>query len=250
MPIKAVPIILKNVRQHAPDLLFGVVLQISAGLREGEVVNVRRPESIHYGGIKIQKVDGEFASFEIDLTKELVLRSDGKYVGKIKKERKQAVYPIFLPLVQKTYEFHKKIVPTEMVEEFGPMFANESVNSKTGKKMAISKQSYSNRILKIMRENVLPELLTSDDIELRSFGLLLNENNWGLHAFRHLFSVILTLNGVSLEELASWRGDSNLNSSLVYLQNKGQLMKKYKQANENVAKGIVKQIVDGGFYEL
>ena len=92
--------------------------------------------------------------------------------------------------------------------------------------------------------------MTSDDVELRSFGLLLNENNWGLHAFRHFFSVVLTLSGATLEELATWRGDSNLNSSLIYLQNKGELMKKYRQANENVAEGIVKQIMTGGFYDL
>lgn len=250
MPTKAVKIILDNVRKYAPDLLFGVVLQITAGLREGEVVNVRRPGSVYYGGIKFQKIDGEFICFEIDLTQELVLRSDGKFTGKIKKERKQAVYPPFLPLVQKAYEFHKKLIPENQIEAYQPMFVNQSINRKTGKKMAISKQSYSNRIIKIMRENVLPELLISNDVELRSFGLLLNENNWGLHAFRHFFSIVLTLNGATLEELASWRGDSNINSSFVYLQNKGELMKKYKQANDKVAEGIMKEIMSGGFDEL
>ncbi|MFD1903743.1 hypothetical protein ACFTAO_42665 [Paenibacillus rhizoplanae] len=84
--------------------------------------------------------------------------------------------------------------------------------------MAISKQSYCKKIVSIMREIVLPELLRSDDTELRVFGMMLNESNWGLHAFRHWFTVQLVLNGEDINSIAFWRGDASLESAFIYLQ--------------------------------
>jgi integrase len=242
IPQKAIPIILRAIRREAPDLLFGVLLQLCAGLREGEVVNVRRSNSIYYGGIRYRKENGKFTSFEVDLTKEYLLRSDGKATGNIKKERTQAVYPIFLEIIQDAYEEHMKLVDANDIEPEAPMFVNKYRSFATGKKMAISKQSYCNRISNIMFKTVVPELLKSDDGELKVFGLMLNENSWGLHAFRHWFTVQLVLNGEDLNGIAFWRGDASLESAYIYLQNKGEIMKKYQKANEIVANKIMNSI--------
>jgi len=242
IPQKAINIILKAIRREAPGLLFAVLLQLCAGLREGEVVNVRRADSIYYGGIRYSKEMGKFTSFELDLTKEYLLRSDSKTTGKIKRERKQAVYTIFLGVIQDAYEEHLKLVDANDLESEAPMFINDYRSSVTGKKMAISKQSYCNKISNIISKTVIPELLKSDDSELKTFGLLLNENSWGLHAFRHWFSVQLVLNGEDLCGIATWRGDTSLKSAFTYLQNKGALMKVFKKANDLVANKIIDSI--------
>lgn len=250
IPQKAINIILRAIRREAPDLLFGVILQLCAGLREGEVVNVRRSDSTYYGGIRYTKENGRFTSFEVDLTKEYLIRSDGKATGGIKRGRIQGVYPVFLEIVQDAYEEHLKIVDIDDIEPEAPMFVNTKRSATIGKKMAISKQSYCKRINKIIFSTVVPELLKSNDSELKIFGMLLNENNWGLHAFRHWFSVQLVLNGEDLNGIAFWRGDTSLESAYTYLQNKGELMKKYQRANDLVADKILDRISKDDFYEI
>lgn len=248
IPQKAIPIILETIRYEAPDLFLAVLLQLTAGLREGEVVNVRRANSIYYGGIKYQKVNKKFTSFSLDLNKNYLLRSDGIITGSIKGKRTQEVYPIFLQVVQEAYEKHLELIKVDQIEEEAPLFVTKCINSKTGKRMALTKEAYCKRIMNIMYKHVLPVLLKSDDVELRTYALLLNEHRWGLHAFRHWFTVQLVLNGEDINSIASWRGDKSLRSAYVYLQNKGELMRKYRQANENVANWVLTQISGEEFY--
>ncbi|MCK8489246.1 hypothetical protein M0651_18905 [Paenibacillus sp. MBLB2552] len=250
IPQKGIPILLRAVKREEPELVLAVLLQLCAGIREGEIVNIRRANSIYPNGIRYVKENGKFTSFEIDLTKEYVLRSDGKKTGKIKIKRKQTVYPIFLEVIQEAYEEHLKMINEKYLEPEAPLFVNSSVNAKNGKRMAISKQSYCKKIVNIMRENVLPELLRSDDIELKVFGMILNESNWGLHAFRHWFTVQLVLNGEDINGIAFWRGDSSLETAFAYLQNKGEIMRLYEKASEEVGNDIINAINKEDFYGL
>lgn len=116
--------------------------------------------------------------------------------------------------------------------------------------MAISKQSYCKKIVNIMRGIVLPELLRSDDTELKVFGMMLNESNWGLHAFRHWFTVQLVLNGEDINGIAFWRGDSSLETAFAYLQNKGEIMRLYQKASEEIGNDIINAINKEDFYGL
>lgn len=103
IPQKAIPILLRAVKREEPELVLAVLLQLCAGIREGEIVNIRRANSMYPNGIRYVKENGKFTSFEIDLTREYVLRSDGKKTGKIKIKRKPTVYPIFLEVIQEAY---------------------------------------------------------------------------------------------------------------------------------------------------
>lgn len=247
IPQKAIPILLRAVKREEPDLVLALLLQLCAGIREGEIVNIRRANSIYPNGIRYVKENGRFTSFEVDLTREYVLRSDGKKTGQIKIKRKQTVYPIFLEVIQEAYEEHLKMINEKYLEPEAPLFVNSSINAKTGKRMAISKQSYCKKIVNIMREIVLPELLRSDDIELKVYGMMLNESNWGLHAFRHWFTVQLVLNGEDINGIAFWRGDSSLETAFAYLQNKGEIMRLYEKASEEVGNDIINAINKDNF---
>lgn len=247
IPDEALKILLRNIKLYEPELYFAVILQLASGIREGEVVNVRRFDSKYFGGIKKKTEFGKLIFFEIDLEKEYQLRSDGISTGKIKKERKQKVYPPFLEIVQEAYETHLKLITKDMVEEEGPMFVNDYKNKKTGKRMALTVRSYTNRIKKVFYEHALPEMLKTTDIEVRTFAKLVNENSFGLHAFRHWFTVQLLLNEEDLTGIAFWRGDSSLQSAHSYLMNKGEIMKRYVKANNIVAEKISKEITKGVF---
>ena len=50
--------------------------------------------------------------------------------------------------------------------------------------------------------------------------------------------------------LVFWRGDKSIESSQVYLMNKGEFMKRYKAANETVANNIMEKITKEGIDEL
>lgn len=141
IPQDAIHVILKWVRLKAPDLYFAVILQLCAGLREGEVVNIRRATSCYYGGIQYAKENGQFTSFQVDLTSEYQLRSDGKAVGSIKRHRHQCVYPPLLLIVQKAYENHLKIVDDSSLETEKPMFANTYADKTMHKKLALHRAS-------------------------------------------------------------------------------------------------------------
>ncbi|WP_410496328.1 hypothetical protein QTL86_02000 [Cellulosilyticum sp. ST5] len=249
IPQKAIPLILKTIKREAPDLYLAVLLQLTAGLRAGEVVNIRRPDSKYPGGIKFRTVNGEFQNFEVDLTKNYLLRSDGNEVGYIKVKRMQSVYPIFLKEIQRAYEEHLEIINSIELEEDKPLFVTVYTNKKIGKRIGLTKKAYCKRIKQVMKKYVVPELLKSKESELITYGLLVNENSWGVHAFRHWFTVQLVLNDEDINSIASWRGDRSLQSSFTYLQNKGEIMKKYRKANENVAQWTISQILGEDFYE-
>ena len=74
-----------------------------------------------------------------------------------------------------------------------------------------------------------------DDPECRLYGQLLYERTLGPHALRHWFSVQLVLMGEDIAGLQYWRGDGNPESALLYLQNKGDLMKELSETNNMLA---------------
>lgn len=242
IPQKAIGSILKWVNLIEPELYFAVVLQLSAGLREGEAVNVRRTDSIYPTGIRIVKENGKIISFEIDLTRVYSLRSDGVLVGDIKRKRMQQVYPPFLPIVQKAYEQHLRLMELKTLEEQKPMFVCTRKKKKIGCNLAITKKNYCDRISNVIVKYVVPELINSSDPELVAFAMAVTEGSWGLHAFRHWFTVQLVLNDEDANSIAFWRGDSSTKTAFWYLQNKGILMKKYTNITNIVTDDIMKVI--------
>jgi hypothetical protein len=71
----------------------------------------------------------------------------------------------------------------------------------------------------------------SDDPECSLYGQLLYENKLGLHSLRHWFSVQLVLHGEDIAQIQYWRGDKCPESAFVYLQNKGDLVRKLERTS-------------------
>ena len=228
LPSKAFEILLSQAFRYAPDIVFAMCLQAFAGLRAGEVCNVRQEQSPLGGSFVISRIGSDVRKVEIDLTKELPMRSDGAICGKIKKERIQCVYPAFLDAFAFAYRHHKQHLSARDFEpDYCPMFINK-------RGMAMTYANYANRFNNLVEKQFRPALLKSGDPDLRLYGQLLCENNLGLHSLRHWFSVQLVLRGEGIAQVQYWRGDSSPESALTYLQNKGDLLKELKRTSADL----------------
>lgn len=242
MPAKVMEILLPMAFKYTRDIAFGIALQAFAGLRAGEVCNVRRERSPLGAGIRFVEIGGTVRRIEIDLRKELTLRSDGAEVGGIKKERLQGVYPAFIGAFLKAYEMHREyLAKMPFEEEYAPMFINTNG-------MAMSYETYRGRFKTLINEYLRPYLIRCGDPELRIYGQLLYENRLGTHALRHWFTVQLVLRGEDIANIQFWRGDRNPESAFTYLQNKGDLIRELKETNERLLESLIRvggEIVGG-----
>jgi len=229
MPNSAFEMLFSHIAHYHKDLLMVVALGAFVGLRPSEACNVRREDSPLGPGILFHQSDGQVFKIEIDLRKEIPLRSDLKPTGRIKKERLQAVPYIFLEVFLDTYNDYMTYLEGKKYEkDYGPLNLNR-------RGIALSYDVYYQRFRKIIREEMIPIFLKSDDAEVVFFGQLLQEHNISPHIFRHWYTTQLVLSGVSeISELMSARGDKSPESAWVYLQNKGEIAKQYGQVNNGV----------------
>ena len=229
MPNSAFEMLFSHIAHYHKDLLMVVALGAFVGLRPSEACNVRREDSPLGPGILFHQSEGQVFKIEIDLRKEIPLRSDLKPTGRIKKERLQAVPYIFLEVFLDTYNDYMSYLEGKKYEkDYGPLNLNRRGE-------ALSYDVYYQRFRKIIREEMIPIFLKSDDAEVVFFGQLLQEHNISPHIFRHWYTTQLVLSGVSeISELMSARGDKSPESAWVYLQNKGEIAKQYGQVNNGV----------------
>ena len=228
IPKKVFQVIVNQASLNMPEIVFAICLQAYAGLRPGEVCNVRQECSPLGRGLTITAIEGAVKMVEIDLSAEHVLRSDGVRCGGIKKERRQRVYNAFLPAFCKAYELHKKFIKDGYEQDYCPMFVGSWG-------MAMTYFDYRSKFQRLITEYVRPSLLSHEDPECRLYGQLLYERKLGPHALRHWYSVQLALMGEDIAGLQYWRGDSSPESALLYLQNKGDLIKELAVANDLLA---------------
>lgn len=219
MPNSVFRLFLVYSAEHYQEIFFLIALSAFAGLRPSEACNVTR-YNLH-----LFTIEGRLQSVEIDLTKERPLRSDLKYVGSIKKERVQKVYPKFIKQFEICHQYHLKYLENKPFEE---MYAPLSIN-RSGK--AYTYAAYYQRFKKFVLD-IIPVLLRSEDPEVVEYGFALQEVQISPHIFRHWFSVQLTLDGQDIAGLQYWRGDKSPESALVYLQNKGELDKQLRYVSE------------------
>lgn len=230
IPTEAFEVMLPLAFRYAPDIAFGICLQAFAGLRAGEVCNVRQEASPLGPGIVFTRIPGRVTKIEIDLSKEMTLRSDGVSVGRIKKERYQCVYPVYLDVVLRAYEMHMNYLDSiEYEKEYAPMFVNQ-------RGMAMTYKNYLERFQCFVEKYFRPELLKSEDPMLRLYGQLLYENRLSPHALRHWYTVQLVLKNEDIGNIQFWRGDKSPQSAFTYLQNKGDLNRQLEVATDELVK--------------
>lgn len=199
-------IILKYYKINHPNLVLAICFQAFGGLRAGEVCNITQSK------LNWSKEGNDFKNFTVDLREKIKIRDDAVDVGSIKKPRIQAIHPLFLETFKVVYKRHMKMIKNTP-NKYNALFLNSRGD-------AITYQSYS-KIFKNAIKNIMQTLNEKDDYESMSELNILMSGRIGTHVFRHFFTQQLVASNLirSSAELAYWRGDSNLNSSTVYLAN-------------------------------
>lgn len=234
MPDKVFWIVLNLAKEHYPELRFAIALQAFAGLRSGEICNVRQAICpIGGGGVFYRKQGSKLLYFEIDIRRKYPMRSDLKDTGGIKKRRKQHVYDKYLNILKELYEEHMKILSNYNLEEgYYPMFVNRD-----GK--AITVDSYQNKISRLLNKILLESIIDAEDAELRTYAQILTQRKLSSHCFRHWFTVMLVKEGLTPHEIAMYRGDNNLDTAIIYCRQKEELLKAIKDSNEKTIGDIL-----------
>lgn len=221
IPNSAFVLLFDHIVEHHKDILGIVMHQAFAGLRPSEACNVRRRD---VGGIKIKEVQGELRRVTIDLKNELNLRSDLICVGGIKKEREARVPDIFLEAYREAYNIYTEYMEGKPYEaEYSPFSVNNH-----GK--AMTYDSYYKKFQSIIKDEMIPIYLKSNDPEVVLYGQTLMENTLSPHVFRHWYTVQLVLSGIENPGvLKDFRGDKSPESALTYIDSKGDLEKQYSK---------------------
>ena len=89
-------------------------------------------------------------------------------------------------------------------------------------------RTYYRRFKKAVSE-IIPLLLSDSDPELRVYAGILQEEGAAPHIWRHIFTQILVLSGLTEAQIMNARGDSSPVSALSYLHRKSELMKMYSE---------------------
>ena len=251
MPLEIVERFIKLSQIYDPELTFAIVLMAYAGLREGEICNVRRKESCYgpgiilsYGQPLLETNGNELTSslpceaISIDIKDTLLLRSDYKFVGPIKSPRIQPVYGLFLNVVFHYYQQHIKLIANKPVEQYFPMFISRYRDRKTGQYLALTKRALQARMIRLFYNHVLPSLENDANPKFREFFQAMQNHTWGPHSFRHWYSVALVLSGADEVTLQTFRGDKSPSSARVYLERKGELERIYRNAASDLGRMI------------
>lgn len=236
MPSQIFEVFLKLSKIYYPELTFAIALQAYAGLRPGEICNVRQSIDPKNPGVTYQKIGSRISSFNINLTKLCQMRDDGTHVGGIKKRRIQKVYTPYLGRVQELYQEHLVILERyEFDNGYYPMFVN-----KNGE--AITVKSYREKIERLANVYLKEYLAKSDNPYFRRYAEILTQKKLSPHFLRHYFTVLLVLDNLTPHEIASWRGDKNLDSSLIYCRDKDDLLKNIKELNGDIVEDLLRGV--------
>ena len=236
-------LLLLEAQKYAPDLVLPIALQSYAGLREGEVVNLKRDSiKVRYGGY------GRISQIEIDLSSDAEFnfhRTGSTPTGSIKKQRKQLVYDDFLEKIIEYRDKHELLMDLQhgVSKPGDPLCKN-----KWGKPLTV--KNYCDRVKKLFYDHFLPVLRKTCEMDgtwedNAPYIEMYEEDYPGAHMFRHWFTMyLLTEAKLTLGEIQKWRGDSSPLSMQEYIHENGDMIEAYKMS----AYTLQAWMLDGGEY--
>ena len=228
LPWKAFVLLLELSFHYAPDISLALAAQALAGLREGEVLNLRQESSPLGPGILFTYEGDVLSSIVLDVRKEHVLRRDLIPTGTIKRPRLQHVYPSFNALFFQIYTRHLEHLRSHGFDSrYCPLFVD-------GRGSAMTYAVYRDRFRSLVRDRFVPALLASEDPDLYLYGMLVRERGLAPHCLRHAFSCMLVLMGEDIHGLQMYRGDASPASCQPYLDSKKDILDRFRSAQSGL----------------
>ena len=194
-------------RAVSPDIALGICFQFYGGLRRGEVINVTKLdlEVIPNESMIVHIKDNRHILFSHleDTSSEFPKRTN--YLSP--RLCKQTIMDI--PLVWEVYFKHKDYLQNINTRNKQAIFINQDGNPMSGK-------VYERRFNKV-KKHFLKELLKQGRYEDYT---LLSESYWSTHIGRGIYTNILFDMNLTPTQIAIARGDTNINSSMEYVDEK------------------------------
>lgn len=210
---------------HTPDIVFGVYLQVTGGLRISEVV------SLTWNDIEPVGMNGE-NGFIVNLNDNKRMRSDLKNyhtnVG-VKRPRNQMVLPFGNYQID-LYKKHRNKYYLKDQSGMDAVFVNKYDLPMTNKNY----RDRFNKLKEIFLKSLLEKCNRDNDVNLLAYINKLSTENWSTHIFRGIYSNVVATYAKSLIEMMVMRGDKNLNSSLPYIQTSETTKEKITEHLSNV----------------
>ncbi len=222
-PTSYIPLFFEVAIHVAKPIALGIYLQFLGGLRVGEVVNLTKNQIL-------KSVD------QHSITLKLMnrhLRTDLKENSSVKKVRHQTVFKLNTwtsSLIRDHLTLYKSSDKTN------PLFVNNAGR-------AMSARSYRQYFDKAKRE-FINLLLNSPDFEQRQLGRHLNQMKWSTHIGRGTFSNLLAEFAENPYDISQPRGDSDLTSSLAYLQRSSRIHNKLQQKFSNLHEVYIPSLIE------
>ena len=224
---EAMNILIAQAELHDKMLVFPIIIGITAGLRWGEICNLRQehsPVSVR-PGFQFSLWGETISAVKIDLRFEYQLRRDGKSVGGIKNERDVRLYPAFIERFMQGYNYHLRLLQTINYDpEFCPMLIDNRGN-------AMREDTLRKRFERLVTDYYIPALFATNDPRLHAYAQDLANYHLAPHILRHYFTVQLVLEGLNVSTIAEMRGDSDTRSAEVYVRNKGAFIRDLKNVH-------------------
>lgn len=183
----------------APRIALGIYFQFQCGLRMSEVVSLTYSDVHHI-------IAGNTTTLKLTLSdKDLRPDLSTAFISKVKKPRQQVMIPpVDIDLFDTLYANAKSF----KTDDSDALFVNSQ-----GKPMtAQSYQSYFQRV----KAEFIRRLAESDNVENVAYAITLSSHRWSTHIGRGSFTNYVAENA-SINELATLRGDSSMDSSMAYM---------------------------------
>ena len=237
-------LILYECKMYDPMLAIAVALQSFAGIREGEVVNISIGDiALRYAGF------GIIGDIVIDLTEMAAFASEmdanrKTEFGKIKVHRTQLCFTDFTEKLSDLYAQHIAFLESQGydVSPEAPLLRN-----RWGKPMSVD--TYKGQVRQLFYNHFLPDLkvLCEKQGSWASNAPFIEayETEYpGAHMFRHWFTMYLVERaGLSIDEIAKWRGDSSRDSMLAYVHVYADMLNSYKTVSCQFQRDILESII-------
>lgn len=188
----------------APEISFGIYLQIFGGLRRGEVVNVLRRDLREIGP------NGEHGlSVRIGYKPYIWERLNDISSCSVKRDTKlfpiqpiQVIPTISVPILK---SLKIRLETLQKSNRHNALFVDNNGNSMSG-------DTYDARFNKVKRK-----FLMTVKKKMPAYFSLLSSNTWGTHIDRRIYTNLMAKIVKSPAELAILPGDKSLESALVYM---------------------------------
>ncbi|WP_231571297.1 tyrosine-type recombinase/integrase [Gordoniibacillus kamchatkensis] len=203
IPEKYILPFIETVVRVANPIALGVYIQFFGGLRQGELVNLRRTDVTSIGAFG---EDGLILKLRKNVLRPDLIDSSG--AAGVKKERTQLVFPVN-DWLQILYKNHLNTY--KATDGSDALFVNRDGRAMSGRGYRYYFEKAKEAFLGLLKH--------SDDPKDKIAALKLRGYKWSTHIGRGIFTNLLAEEAQNPYDIALPRGDSSLSSSIVYQGN-------------------------------